>query len=168
MSVTMRKDGRSFVTVVIGGDFWEGFSGETNIYHFQSARAGCDPSDPFSPLGVITNVRQLLAFSHSVRQDGRVLSGTIDVAHVSPMDSSVKRVVSAMGPKASALPFTTGVDAQGRLSTFETTYEGAWDGKDELFSMHLSGFGATTSVERPVGAIVKEATPELYNTIFGV
>ncbi|HEV7900044.1 MAG TPA: hypothetical protein VGP31_19600 [Planosporangium sp.] len=91
--------------------------------------------------------------------------GTLDLNKVAAATPGGKKMiesaVKAAGAKANAVPFNAKVDAQGYVTEFSTTLPGADAGKDMLYNLTLSDFGAPVTVAVPTAKII-EAPAESY------
>lgn len=93
----------------------------------------------------------LKGISDVKQTDSTHLSGTIDVTAADSMLSPDQDVVTKVGDKAKAVPFTATLDDQGRL--VELKVDGASIDPALTVDVTFSDFGAIKPITKPVGAI---------------
>jgi hypothetical protein len=85
--------------------------------------------------------------------------GTIDLAKVKAATPGgtkmLEGLIKAGGAKANAVEFTAKVDAQGYVAEFNTRFPGADQGKDMLYNITFSNFGAPVTVTVPTAKLVE-------------
>jgi len=101
-----------------------------------------------------------LATASAVKQDSAgAFSGTLDLTKVAESTGHPKSLADqfakAAGDKATAVPFTAKVDAQGRVSEFRATFPAADQGKDLPWVMRISEVGGTVTVAAPPANKIK-------------
>ncbi len=98
-----------------------------------------------------------------VKQSGtREYSGTIDLTKATDARMINQALLSALGPKASALPFTASLDPQGRLSKLTIQVPATAQTKPQSLAVTYSDYGAATAPQKPPAGQIQEAPPELY------
>jgi hypothetical protein len=97
------------------------------------------------------------------RVDSTHFSGTVDVTNPASLLSPDKALLTKVGDKAKAVPFTATLDSQGRLTAL--TLDGATIDSGLTMDLTFDSFGAPVTITKPAGAIPPPAT--LYSTFFG-
>jgi len=112
----------------------------------------------------------LLSGASGVQQTapGRYL-GHIDATQVKGATPGEQKfldhVLKAAGANAQTLVFTATVDEHGYLSGFKTTFPGLAEGKDVVYGLKLSDFGAPVNIVIPSGTKVVDAPDKAYATL---
>jgi len=110
----------------------------------------------------------LLSAASGVQQTapGRYL-GHIDATQVKGATPGEQKFLDHVLKSAGAqtLVFTATVDEQGYLSGFKTTFPGLADGKDVVYGLKLSRFGAPVTIVIPSGSKVIDAPDKAYATL---
>ncbi|WP_320065860.1 hypothetical protein [Micromonospora sp. RTGN7] len=89
-------------------------------------------------------------------------AGTLDVTKATGAEMFDDELVKNLAGKASALPFTAKVDAQGRLSEFAVDVPAAGDAKAQKLTVTYSDYGTAAAVQKPPASQVVEASDETY------
>ncbi len=122
--------------------------------------SGLDMMPNGDPAGVNNMVQGLV----DVERDGaRGFKGTLDLTKSPTID---KNTVKALGPKATAMPFTAQADEQGRLTAMEIDMK-SLDPSAGTILVRYSDFGTPVDVEKPAADQVTEAPPALINSLGG-
>jgi hypothetical protein len=85
------------------------------------------------------------------RTDDTHFTGTMDVTNANNLLSPDKTVLTRVGDKAKAVPFTATLDGQGRLSDLKVDGTGIDPGLS--IETTFSNFGGTATITKPAGAI---------------
>ncbi|GIJ44726.1 hypothetical protein Val02_16120 [Virgisporangium aliadipatigenens] len=111
--------------------------------------------------------RSFLATATDVKADAAgAYSGTLDLTKVTGAAKQAADVLAKdAGAKATAIPFTATVDAQGRLASFTTTFPGADDGKDMPWELKIQEIGGTATVAQPAPSTVTEFPASEYDDL---
>ncbi len=88
--------------------------------------------------------------------------GTLDATKVTDSDVLDADIVKGMADKASAVPFTAKLDAQGRLTEFLVKVPAAGSAKAQELKVTYADYGAATAVQQPPADKVVEASDQLY------
>ncbi|WBB77459.1 hypothetical protein O7606_14300 [Micromonospora sp. WMMD882] len=101
-----------------------------------------------------------------VRKTGAgMYAGTLDATRVGDSKVLDAATVRALAGKASALPFTAKLDAQGRLTEFGVEIPAAGDAKARNLLITYADYGATTPVQQPPAGQVVEASDDVYKLL---
>jgi hypothetical protein len=114
------------------------------------------------------NTAKLLTSTTDVRQvDSRSYAGTLDLTKVAGLTGIDKLTIDGYGPAARSVPFTAGLDEQGRLSAL-TIQLPAVNGKQSApLEVLYTGYGVPVTVDAPAANTIVEAPNELYTTLGG-
>jgi hypothetical protein len=114
------------------------------------------------------NTAQLLTSTTDVRQvDPRSYAGTLDLTKAAGVAGVDPALVKASGAQAQKVPFTAGLDEQGRLSTL-TIQLPSVDGKQALpLEARYTDYGITVDAQKPAATEITEAPDSLYTSLGG-
>jgi hypothetical protein len=114
------------------------------------------------------NTAQLLKSTTDVQQvDSRSYKGTLDLTKVAGITGLDQVTVDGLGSAASKVPFTAGLDDQGRLSEL-TIQLPAVNGKaSEPVDVLYTDYGTAVTADRPAPAEITEAPANLYTSLGG-
>jgi hypothetical protein len=114
------------------------------------------------------NTAKLLTSTTDVQQvDSRSYKGTLDLTKVAGVTGVDQVTVNSWGTAASQVPFTAGLDEQGRLSALTIqppTVEGKASPPIEVL---YTDYGTTVDAQRPAASKVVEAPDNLYKALGG-
>ncbi|MGW1060855.1 hypothetical protein [Micromonospora rubida] len=88
--------------------------------------------------------------------------GTLDATKVTGSDLLDESTVEGLAEKASALPFTAKLDAQGRLTEFAVQIPAVGEDKAHEVKVNYADYGAATAVQQPPAGDVVEAPDDIY------
>jgi len=114
------------------------------------------------------NTAKLLSSTTDVQQvDSRSFKGSVDLTKVAGVTGIDKVTVDGLGAAAQQVPFTAGLDDQGRLSAL-TIQLPALNGKQsQPLEVLYTDYGIPVTAERPAAAQITEAPDSLYTTLGG-
>lgn len=114
------------------------------------------------------NTAQLLTSTTDVRQvDARSYEGTLDLTKVAGVSGINKATVESYGDTAQKVPFTAGLDDQGRLSALTIQLPAVNGQQSAPLEVLYTEYGVTVEDLRPPAAQVVEAPADLYDTLGG-
>ncbi len=114
--------------------------------------ADVDPAGAEKMIKAITDVKQTGEGTYE---------GTIDATKATDADLLDDDIIKALGDKASAVPFTAKVDAQGRLTEFAVQTPAVGSAKAHTLTVTYD-YGTGTAVQAPPAAQVVEASDQVY------
>ncbi|MEO3775324.1 hypothetical protein ABGB16_00430 [Micromonospora sp. B11E3] len=98
-----------------------------------------------------------------VRKTGEgAYAGTLDATKTTGSDLLDATTVTGLADKASAVPFTAKLDAQGRLVEFAVQLPAFGDSKAQNVTVTYADYGAVTAVQQPPADQVVEASDQVY------
>jgi hypothetical protein len=112
------------------------------------------------------NTAQLLSSATDVQQvDSRSYKGTLDLSKAVGLAGVNQVTVDSWGTAASQVPFTAGLDDQGRLSAL-TIQPPAVNGKTSPpIEVLYTDYGMTVDAQRPAASEIVEAPDNLYKSL---
>jgi hypothetical protein len=112
------------------------------------------------------NTAQLLSSTTDVQQvDSRSYKGTLDLTKAVGLAGVDKVTVDSWGTAATQVPFTAGLDDQGRLSAL-TIQPPAVNGKaSPPIEVLYTDYGTTVDAQRPAASEIVEAPDNLYKAL---
>ena len=114
------------------------------------------------------NTAQLLTSTTDVQMvDSRSYRGTLDLTKVAGVTGVDKVTVDTYGAAAQNVPFTAGLDDQGRLSALTIQLPAVSGTPTQPLEVLYTDYGTTVTVQNPPAAQVIEAPAELYRTLGG-
>jgi hypothetical protein len=114
------------------------------------------------------NTAQLLASTTDVQQvDSRSYKGTLDLTKVAGVTGVDKVTVNSWGTAASQVPFTAGLDDQGRLSALTLQLPAVNGKQSPPLEVLYTDYGTTVNAKRPAASEVTEAPDNLYKALGG-
>lgn len=126
----------------------------------------------FADLGIdvtrtdFLSLRAMLGSAQSVQAAGeRKYTGTLDLSKDENSPLTDGDLLDALGTKASAVPFTATLDAQGRLVELVLDVPAAGEAKAQQLKIALSEYGAVTFPAAPTGGDVVEAPAGVYEML---
>lgn len=114
------------------------------------------------------NTAKLLTSTTDVRQvDPRSFQGTLDLTKAAGVAGMDQTLVKTWGAQAQNVPFTAGLDEQGRLSAL-TIQLPAVDGQQaQPLEVLYTDYGTKVTAQKPAAAEILEAPDNLYTTLGG-
>jgi hypothetical protein len=114
------------------------------------------------------NTQKLLASTTDVRQaDSRSYQGTLDLTKVAGITGVDPASVTAWGADAKNVPFTAGLDEQGRLSALTIQLPAVNGQQAQPLDALYTDYGIAVTAERPAASQVVEAPDSLYSALGG-
>jgi hypothetical protein len=114
------------------------------------------------------NTAQLLGSTTDVRQTGsRSYAGTLDLTKVAGVTGVDKVTVDSYGAAAQRVPFTAGLDEQGRLSELTIQLPAVNGQPAQPLEVLYTDYGIAVGDLTPDPATVVEAPANLYTTLGG-
>jgi hypothetical protein len=114
------------------------------------------------------NTAKLLTSTTDVqRVDSRSYRGTLDLTKVAGITGVDKVTVDGLGAAAQNVPFTAGLDDQGRLSTLTIQLPAVNGQQSQPLEVLYTDYGTPVTAERPAAAQITEAPDNLYTTLGG-
>jgi hypothetical protein len=117
-----------------------------------------DPANTAKVLTSTTDVQQV---------DARSYKGTLDLTKVAGITGIDKVTVDGMGTAAQNVPFTAGLDDQGRLSALTIQLPAAKGQPSQPLEVLYTDYGTTVTAERPAPTEITEAPDSLYTSLGG-
>ncbi|GGR63062.1 hypothetical protein GCM10010169_01990 [Micromonospora fulviviridis] len=117
-----------------------------------------DPAGSDKMIKAITDVKKTGEGSYE---------GTIDASKAADSDLLDAETVKALGTKATAVPFTAKLDAQGRLTEFAVQVPAAGAAEAQTVTVTYADYGTATAVQAPPAAQVVEAPASIYEMFKG-
>jgi hypothetical protein len=112
------------------------------------------------------NTAKVLASTTDVRQvDSRSYQGTLDLTKVAGITGVDQVTVDGWGAAAQSVPFTAGLDDQGRLSALTIRLPAVKGQQSQPLEVLYTDYGTTVDVKRPTAAEITEAPDSLYTTL---
>jgi hypothetical protein len=114
------------------------------------------------------NTAQALSSATDVQQTGSgSYSGTLDLTKVLGIGGIDQVTVDGMGAAASKVPFTVGLDAQGRPSEMTITLPPVNGKQNPPIDILYTDYGTPVSVSKPAASEITEAPDNVYTTLGG-
>jgi hypothetical protein len=114
------------------------------------------------------NTAQLLTSTTDVRQTGsRSYEGTLDLTKAAGVAGMDQKSIKAWGSQAQNVPFTAGVDDQGRLSTLTIQLPAVNGQQAQPLDINYTDYGTKVDVKRPAAGEITEAPDSLYSSLGG-
>jgi hypothetical protein len=114
------------------------------------------------------NTAKLLTSTTDVQQvDSRSYKGTLDLTEVAGVTGVDQVTVQGWGSAASKVPFTAGLDDQGRLSELTLQLPTVNGKASPPLDVLYTDYGAPVTADRPVASEVTEAPDNVYTTLGG-
>jgi hypothetical protein len=114
------------------------------------------------------NTAQLLSSTTDVRQtDPRKFEGTLDLTKAAGLTGIDKATVQTYGADAQKVPFTAGLDEQGRLSALTIQLPAVNGKQTQPLEVLYTDYGVTVPDLKPAASEVVEAPADLYSTLGG-
>ena len=114
------------------------------------------------------NTAQLLSSTTDVQSTGsRSYKGTLDLTKVAGVTGVDKVTVDSYGAAAQNVPFTAGLDEQGRLSQLTIELPAVNGTPTKPLEVLYTDYGIAVTAEAPPAAQIVEAPENLYTTLGG-
>jgi hypothetical protein len=114
------------------------------------------------------NAAQLLSSTTDVRQvDPRKFEGSLDLTKAVGLAGVDQKSIQTYGSTAQKVPFTAGLDEQGRLSALTIQLPAVQGKQAQPLEVLYTDYGVTVPDVRPAAAEVVEAPNDLYSTLGG-
>lgn len=114
------------------------------------------------------NTAQLLSATTDVQQvDSRSYRGTLDLTKAAGVAGVDQKMISAWGAQAQNVPFTAGLDEQGRLSALTIQLPAVNGQQAQPLEVLYSDYGTTVKAQRPAASQITEAPDSLYTSLGG-
>jgi hypothetical protein len=114
------------------------------------------------------NTQKVLTSTTDVKQtDSRGYSGTLDLTKVAGITGIDPSTVTTWGAAAQNVPFTAGLDDQGRLSALTIQLPAVAGQQAAPLDVTYTDYGTPVTAERPATASIVEAPGNLYSSLGG-
>jgi hypothetical protein len=114
------------------------------------------------------NTQQVLTSTTDVQQvDSRSYQGTLDLTKVAGITGVDPTAVTMWGAAAKNVPFTAGLDDQGRLSALSVTLPAAGGQPAQVLDVTYTDYGTPVTADKPAASQIIEAPDSLYKTLGG-
>jgi hypothetical protein len=114
------------------------------------------------------NTQKVLTSTTDVQQvDSRSFKGTLDLTKVAGITGVDSSTVTLWGAAARNVPFTAGLDEQGRLSVLTILLPASNGRQPQPLEVLYTDYGTTVTAERPAASQVVEAPASLYSSLGG-
>jgi hypothetical protein len=157
-------------TLLIDQDLYvqiPGITKNNSWTHVDGSRLPADANIGLRP-GQIdpVNTANLLSSTTDVHSTGsNSYAGTLDLTKAAGLAGISKVTIDGYGQAASQVPFTAGVDAQGRLQELTIDLPAVNGQKTEPIDALYSDYGAPVDVQRPAASAVTEAPDSIYQAL---
>ena len=114
------------------------------------------------------NTQKVLTSTTDVQQvDPRSFKGTLDLTKVAGITGVDPSAVTTWGAAAKDVPFTAGLDDQGRLSALTIQLPAVNGQQAQPLDVLYTDYGTKVTADRPAAADVLEAPDNLYTSLGG-
>ncbi|HWS37821.1 MAG TPA: hypothetical protein VN408_34450 [Actinoplanes sp.] len=114
------------------------------------------------------NTANLLGSTTDVRSTGsREYAGTLDLTKAAGVAGIDKVTIDGYGADAQHVPFTAGLDEQGRLSVLTIQLPAVQGQQTAPIEALYTGYGEPVTVEQPPAAQIIEAPADVYQALGG-
>ncbi|MDT4990568.1 MAG: hypothetical protein QOH97_460 [Actinoplanes sp.] len=114
------------------------------------------------------NTQKVLTSTTDVQQaDARSYHGTLDLTEVTGITGVDPTAVTMWGAAAKNVPFTAGLDDQGRLSVLTVTLPAAGGQPAQVLDVTYTDYGIPVTADKPAPSEIIEAPASLYKTLGG-
>lgn len=117
-----------------------------------------DPANTAKVLSSTTDVQQV---------DSRSYKGTLDLTKVAGITGVDQVTVQSWGSSATKVPFTAGLDDQGRLSALTIQPPAASGKTSPPIEILYTDYGKPVNAQRPAASEITEAPDNLYTSLGG-
>jgi hypothetical protein len=159
-------------TLLIGQDLYVQIPGLTKAgtwTHVDGSRLPADATIGLRP-GQIDPVdtANLLSSTTDVHSTGtNAYAGTLDLTKAAGLAGISKVTIDGYGQAASQVPFTAGLDGQGRLSELTINLPAVNGQQAQPIDVLYTDYGTPVSVQRPAASAVTEAPASIYQALGG-
>lgn len=157
-------------TLLVGQDLYvqiPGITKNNSWTHLDGSKLPANASIGLRP-GQIdpVNTANLLSSTTDVHSTGsNSYAGTLDLTKAAGLAGISKVTIDGYGQAASQVPFTAGLDAQGRLQELTIDLPPVNGQKTEPIDALYSDYGAPVDVQRPAASDVTEAPDSIYQAL---
>jgi hypothetical protein len=114
------------------------------------------------------NTAQLLTSTTDVQQvDSRSYRGTLDLTKAAGVAGVNQALVKSWGAQAQQVPFTAGLDEQGRLSALTIQLPAVNGQQAQPLEVLYTDYGTPVQAQKPAAAEIIEAPDDLYKSLGG-
>jgi hypothetical protein len=114
------------------------------------------------------NTAQLLTSTTDVRQSGsRSYEGTLDLTKAAGVAGVNQALVKTWGAQAQNVPFTAGLDEQGRLSALTIQLPAVNGQQAQPLEVLYTDYGIKVDAQKPAATEITEAPDSLYTSLGG-
>ena len=114
------------------------------------------------------NTAKLLTSTTDVRQvDPRSYQGTLDLTKAAGVAGVDPTLVKTWGAQAQNVPFTAGLDEQGRLSALTIQLPAVEGQQAQPLEVLYTDYGIKVTAQKPAAAEITEAPDSLYTSLGG-
>jgi hypothetical protein len=114
------------------------------------------------------NTAQLLTSTTDVQQvDSRSYRGTLDLTKAAGVAGVSQALVKSWGAQAQQVPFTAGLDEQGRLSALTIQLPAVNGQQAQPLEVLYTEYGTPVEAKKPAAAEIIEAPDDLYKSLGG-
>jgi hypothetical protein len=111
---------------------------------------------------------QLLSSTTDVQQiDARSFKGSLDLTKATGITGIDQVTVDSLGTNAQNVPFTAGLDDQGRLSALTIQLPAVKGQQSQPLEVLYTDYGTKVDAQRPAASEITEAPANLYTTLGG-
>ncbi|GIE22766.1 hypothetical protein [Winogradskya humida] len=112
------------------------------------------------------NTSQLLTSTTDVRQTGSgSYAGTLDLTKAAGVAGVDQKMITAWGSQAQNVPFTAGLDDQGRLSALTIQLPAVSGQQAQPLEVLYTDYGTKVDAKRPAATEITEAPDSLYSSL---
>jgi hypothetical protein len=114
------------------------------------------------------NTSQLLTSTTDVQQvDSRSYKGTLDLTKAAGVAGLDQASIKTWGDQAQDVPFTAGLDEQGRLSALTIQLPAANGQQSQPLEILYTDYGTKVDAKKPAASEITEAPDSLYSSLGG-
>jgi hypothetical protein len=114
------------------------------------------------------NTSQLLTSTTDVQQvDSRSYKGTLDLTKAAGVAGLDQASIKTWGDQAQDVPFTAGLDEQGRLSALTIQLPAVNGQQSQPLEILYTDYGTKVDAKKPAAAEITEAPDSLYSSLGG-
>jgi len=114
------------------------------------------------------NTSQLLTSTTDVQQvDSRSYKGTLDLTKAAGVAGVDQASIKTWGDQAQDVPFTAGLDEQGRLSALTIQLPAVNGQQSQPLEILYTDYGTKVDAKKPAASEITEAPDSLYSSLGG-
>lgn len=114
------------------------------------------------------NTSQLLTSTTDVQQvDSRSYKGTLDLTKAAGVAGVDQAAIKTWGDQAQDVPFTAGLDEQGRLSALTIQLPAVGGKTSQPLEILYTDYGTPVEAKKPAASEITEAPDSLYSSLGG-